>query len=70
MMLWTLVGRGVLLSVGPCIAYPFGVNGAVVKQACVCPLSVVGSEISFRLFQDAPQTYQNKIISLRGFSHS
>ena len=70
MMLWTVVGRGVLLSVGPCITYPFVVNGAVVKQACVCALSVVGSERSFRLFQDAPQTYQNKRISLRGSSNS
>ena len=63
MMLWTVVGRGVLLSVGPCIAYPFVVSGAVVNQASVCPLSVVRSKRSCRLFQDAPQTYQNKRIS-------
>ena len=29
MVLWTVVSRGVLVSVGPCIAYPFDVDGSV-----------------------------------------
>ena len=53
------VSRGMLVSVGLCIAYPFVVDGAVVKHICACPLSVVGSGRSFRVLQNAPQTYQN-----------
>ena len=29
MMLWTVVGRDVLVSIGPSIAYPFDVDGSV-----------------------------------------
>ena len=59
MMLWIAVSRGMLVSVRLCIAYAFVVDGAVVKHTCACPLSVVGSERSFRVLQNVPQTYQN-----------
>ena len=67
MMLWIAVSRGMLVSVRLCIAYAFVVDGAVVKHTCACPLSVVGSERSFRVLQNVPQTYQNVLRTLKSF---
>ena len=50
------------------VSIMFSVGGLCLKQACACPPSVVGSEMSFEVIQGAAWTYQNKSVFLAGLS--